>query len=177
MVQARSFMRTAVPLMGQSSALTPTALRAFAQCILSAKGRVLVSITKGVCLLLAAASASDCVTCCSALEVASETITMSDWSLTACTLAKARPPWLLSRVLAAGAMSKPHTLKPWRSNSWAITPPMMPSPMMPMRGRVLVGVGCFLGDVKAMLLTWSMLWVGVCELWAPGSAQSALEQT
>ena len=109
-VQARSLMRTAVPLMGASSVTIPSLRKAFAQASLSAMGKVLVSITMGGRRpSTRGMQAMDSVTCASAFEVDRDTINTSDRAATSAALLRLTPPARLRRAWAWGSMSEPHT--------------------------------------------------------------------
>ena len=80
-------MRTAVPLMGASKVTMPNLPKALAHASLSAMGKVLVSMTMGLCAHCDLGRAAiDWVTWAKACEVDKETITTSDWLATSAAL-------------------------------------------------------------------------------------------
>jgi len=99
-------MRTAVPLIGQSSSVTPARCKRFLARSLSASGSVLVSITISRGLLAARlAEAILSTASSSAATVASDVIRTSAFAATAVLEASARPPAFISRRRGGAATS------------------------------------------------------------------------
>src|ERR1051326_2556979 len=137
MVHRPSLSRRAVPLIGQSSSATPAAASVARARSLSAIGRVLVSITiarrfdfRDVAISAATAS--------SALTEGSEAIITSASSATAALEPSGRPPARRKRVRAGARTSVPTTRWPASISAPAMALPMMPRPITPTTGFMLM---------------------------------------